>query len=199
LIKTLTRLSPLFPSIQPLFEKAEHLREEGTYLRNMIEHADKNVAAQKKGTPRGGFVRKSNLLPELPGSRSGTVDATSVLIDQNGHWLGGRLNVERAIAEVRTIYQAALKIPAPASRANAPTPPEPPLPIRLFECLDILTGGDKAAAIAWLTTLTQSSAVSRGRRRGEVSRVLAEVVAYLEAQISRKNEGDAQKPDLKGS
>jgi hypothetical protein len=123
LIKALTRLSPLFPPVQVLFEKTEHLRKEGTYLRNMIEHADKNVAAQKRGAPRGGFIRKSNLLPELPGSSAGTADATSVVVDQNGHWLGGRLNVERAVVEVRAIYDAAAAIPPPAPKW--PTTPSP--------------------------------------------------------------------------
>jgi len=114
LAKTLTRLAPLFPAIQPMYDAAEHLKKEGLYLRNMIEHADTNVAAAKKGTPRGGFVRKSNLLPELPGSSGGTADATALLIDQNGHWLGGRLNVERVMAEVRPIYEVARAIPPPA-------------------------------------------------------------------------------------
>jgi hypothetical protein len=122
LVKTLTRVSPLFPTVQDLFEKAEHLREEGTYLRNMVEHADKNIAAASKGRPRGGFVRKSNLLPEIPGSSGGTADATSVLIDQNGHWLGGRFNVERAVVEVRAIYEAAGPIPPPSPKWPSPPP-----------------------------------------------------------------------------
>jgi hypothetical protein len=113
LIKALTRLAPLFPGIQPMYDAAEHLKKEGLYLRNMIEHADTNVAAAKKGTPRGGFVRKSNLLPELPGSSAGTADATALIIDQDGHWLGGRLNVERVMADVRRIYEAARVIPPP--------------------------------------------------------------------------------------
>jgi hypothetical protein len=127
LIKTLNRVAPLFPSIQILFEKAEHLKAEGTYLRNMIEHADKNVAAQNRGTPRGGFVRKSNLLPELPGSRPGTVDAISLIGDQDGHWLGGRLNVERTVVDVRPIHQAAQKIPQPID-PNIPPSPQPVYP-----------------------------------------------------------------------
>lgn len=113
LVKTLTRLVPLFPAIQPMYDAAEHLKKEGLYLRNMIEHADTNVAAGKKGTPRGGFVRKSNLLPELPGSSGGTADATALIVDQNGHWLGGRLNVERVMAEVRPIHESARAIPSP--------------------------------------------------------------------------------------
>jgi hypothetical protein len=113
LVKALTRLAPLFPAIQPMYYAAEHLKKEGLYLRNMIEHADINVVAAKKGTPRGGFVRKSNLLPELPGSSAGTADATALIIDQDGHWLGGRLNVERVMAEVRPIYEAARVILPP--------------------------------------------------------------------------------------
>jgi hypothetical protein len=115
LVKNLTRLAPLFPTIQPLVDAAEHLKKEGLSLRNMIEHADTNFAAAKKGTPRGGFVRKSNLLPELPGTSGGTADATALIVDQDGHWLGGRLNVERVVAEVRRIYEAAQAIPPPTS------------------------------------------------------------------------------------
>jgi hypothetical protein len=87
LVKHLTRLAPLFPSIQPAFDAAKHLQKEGLYLRNMIEHADTNLEAANKGTPRGGFVRKSNLLPEFPGNSRGSADATSTIIDQDGHWL----------------------------------------------------------------------------------------------------------------
>ena len=81
LVKRLTRLAPLFPSIQPAFNAAEHLREEGLYLRNMIEHEEANLEAAKKGTPRGGFVRKSNLLSNLPGNRQGEADATSTIVN----------------------------------------------------------------------------------------------------------------------
>jgi hypothetical protein len=115
LVKTLTRLTPLFPEIQPVFDAAEHLQKEGLYLRNMMEHADINLAAANKGKPRGGFLRKSNLLPELPGSSGGTADATALIVDQDGHWLGGRLNVERVVAEVRPIYEAAQAILPPQS------------------------------------------------------------------------------------
>jgi hypothetical protein len=115
LVKHLNRLAPLFPSIQPTFNAAEHLKKEGLYLRNMIEHAESNLDAAAKGTPRGGFVRKSNLLSDLPGDSQGEADATATIIDNDGHWLGGRLNVERVIAEVRHIYEAAQAIPPPSS------------------------------------------------------------------------------------
>ncbi len=115
LVKCLNRLAPLFPTIQPVFNAAVHLQKEGLYLRNMIEHVEKNLEAANKGTPRGGFVRKSNLLSNLPGNRQGSADATSTIIDNDGHWLGGRLNVERVIAEVHPIYEAAQAIPPPSS------------------------------------------------------------------------------------
>jgi hypothetical protein len=44
-----------------------------------------------------------------------SVSATSTIIDGNGHWLGGRLNVERVVAEVRAIAEEAQKIPAPTT------------------------------------------------------------------------------------
>jgi len=115
LVKNLNRLAPLFPSIQPVLNAAEHLKKEGLYLRNMIEHKEKNLEAANKGTPRGGFIRKLNLLSNLPGNRQGSSDATSTIIDNDGHWLGGRLNVERVIAEVRPIYEVAQAIPPPSS------------------------------------------------------------------------------------
>jgi hypothetical protein len=122
LTKNLQRLAALFPSVQPAYEAAEHLTKEGLYLRNMVEHADTNLQAASKGTPRGGFVRKSNLLPELPGSSGGSADATSTIIYNEGHWLGGRLNVEKIIEEVQLIYDAAQTIPPPYS-SGLPTSP----------------------------------------------------------------------------
>jgi hypothetical protein len=116
------RLAELFQSVQPTYEAAEHFRKEGLYLRNMVEHGDKNLQAANKGTPRGGFVRKSNLLPELPGSSGGLADATSTIINDEGHWLGGRLNVEKIIEEVRLIYNAAQAIPPPYSSGLPASP-----------------------------------------------------------------------------
>jgi hypothetical protein len=51
-----------------MFDAAEHPKKEALSPRNVIEHSDPNFAAAKKGTPRSGFLRKSNLLPELPGN-----------------------------------------------------------------------------------------------------------------------------------
>jgi hypothetical protein len=122
LTKNLERSAALFPSVQFAYEAAEHLRKEGLYLRNMVEHVDINLEAANKGTPRGGFVRKSNLLPELPGSSGGFADATATIINNDGHWLGGRLNVEQIIAEVGLIYQAAQAIPPPRSSGRPARP-----------------------------------------------------------------------------
>jgi hypothetical protein len=112
-LRYLDKLALLFPMIAPLYEKAEHARKEGLYLRNMIEHAITNLDAAARGMPRSGFIKKSDAGSELPGDKRGIADATSVIIDKDGHWLGGRLNVERVIAELRPIYEAAQAIPPP--------------------------------------------------------------------------------------
>jgi hypothetical protein len=59
LVRRLDRLVLKFPEMKAAYDAAQHLRIEGLYLRNMIEHADTNVQAMVKGAPRGGFVRKS--------------------------------------------------------------------------------------------------------------------------------------------
>jgi hypothetical protein len=59
-------LGPRFRVIQPMFDAAERLKKDGLSPRNVIEHSDLNFAAAKRGMPRSGFLRKSNLLPELP-------------------------------------------------------------------------------------------------------------------------------------
>jgi hypothetical protein len=123
-VRYLNKLAPLFPTIQPLLEKAEHTRKEGLLLRNMVEHALTNLEAEAKGTPRGGFTRKLSAISigiGLPGLSPGTADAISTLVDNNGHWLGGRLNVERVISELKPIYEAARVTPFPGM---ATTPAE---------------------------------------------------------------------------
>jgi hypothetical protein len=42
LLRHLHHLVPKFPGMKASYDAAEHLRKEGLYLRNMIEHADKN-------------------------------------------------------------------------------------------------------------------------------------------------------------
>jgi methionyl-tRNA synthetase len=116
LLRHLERVGSLFPAIKPVYEKAEHLRKEGKDLRDMIEHADEYLAGG--GRKRESFVRVAeNITLNMPvGLQPGKADATSLIIDQNGHWLGGRLNVEKVLAEVQAILAVAEKIPQPKSK-----------------------------------------------------------------------------------
>ena len=121
LLRTLKRAQHLFPTIQPAYSKANHLINEGKLLRDMIEHADDYQ--QGGGNNPDKFVREAvGVATDLPGDKPGTADATSTIIDKNGHWLGGRFNVERAIKEIRAIQDEANKIPppVPASRHRPP-------------------------------------------------------------------------------
>jgi hypothetical protein len=104
-----------FPSIKPACDKARHLFAEGKLLRDMIEHADRYI--EGKGRKQAGFVREvEGVATDLPGDAPGIADATSTIVDKNGHWLGGRLNVERVMIEVRAIAAAAAQILAPTGR-----------------------------------------------------------------------------------
>jgi hypothetical protein len=129
LAKHLARLVPLFPSVKSAYDAAAHFQKGALYLRNMCEHAEVNVAASMKGTPRGGFIRATSLGRDFfPGDQDGSVDAISVFIDNTGHWLGGRLSVQQVMAEVTPIYQAAQAIPPPASTMPEPPPGAPSTP-----------------------------------------------------------------------
>jgi hypothetical protein len=113
LVRHLRRIHSLFPSIQAAWDKAEHLRKEGKNLRDMIEHADEYSAEQ--GRKQEDFVRAAeNVAINLPGDQPGIADATALILDSNGHWLGGRLNVERILAEVRAISAEAEKLSEPS-------------------------------------------------------------------------------------
>jgi hypothetical protein len=112
LLRNLKRSQELFPSIKPACDKARHLFAEGKLLRDMIEHADRYI--EGKGHKQASFVREAEgVATDLPGDAPGIADATSTIVDKNGHWLGGRLNVEWVIAEVRVIAEEAAQIPAP--------------------------------------------------------------------------------------
>ena len=115
LLRNLARSQDLFPGIKPACDIARHLFAEGKLLRDMIEHADDYL--EGKGHNQAGFIREAEgVATNLPGNAPGIADATSTIIDNNGHWLGGRLNVERVIAEVRAIADIAAQIPTPSSR-----------------------------------------------------------------------------------
>jgi hypothetical protein len=153
------------------------------HIRNVNEH---------------GFDADGSSKPSMHHQDGGALDETSMVIDSDKKILMGPLNLYDTY--VSTGRMRALAGFASLRGGNGiPTPPEPPLPIRLFQYLDVLTGGDKAAAFAWLNTSNAELGCIPGEKtRGSVEG-LAEVVAYLEGQIRRKKEGDAQEPDVKGS
>jgi methionyl-tRNA synthetase len=117
LLRQLQRTHSLFPEIQLAYDKAHHLRKEGKDLRDMIEHADEYLAG--RGRKPAQFVRTAeDIATNIPGDQPGMADATSLIVDDKGHWLGGRLNVEQVLSEVRAILAEAEKIPPPESKAR---------------------------------------------------------------------------------
>ena len=146
-------------------------------LRNMREHVLDYF--------RGGGHFAGRWIVETPEYKA---DASSFV----GTLIGGRLDWSAFGEAAQRLLLKLLSEPVPyPPRPSMPTPPEPPLPIRLFQCLDVMTGGDKASAFAWLTSPNAELGCIPGEKtRGSVEG-LAEVVAYLEALIRRKNEGDA--------
>jgi hypothetical protein len=105
-MRHLVRGQLFFPGLKPAYLQAQHLRQEAKLLRDMIEHSDEY--ADGNGRHQSKFVRSGAPQPGF------TADATSTVIDNNGHWLGGRLNVERAMAELRVIFDELEKVPIPA-------------------------------------------------------------------------------------
>jgi hypothetical protein len=120
LLRLLGRAQHLFPAIQPACSRANHLLSEGKELRDMIEHSDAYEAG--RGKFQNKFVREAESLAALPGSLPGVADATGTIVDQTGHWLGGRLNVERVLQEISSIREEALRLPAPGSAASKSPP-----------------------------------------------------------------------------
>jgi hypothetical protein len=111
LTKFLSKSAHLFPALKEAYDAAKHLTGEAESMRNMVEHADINLKAQEKGAPRGGFERKSRLLDQLPGDKPGVIDAVSLIVKQDGIWLGGRLHVEKIVEEVSAIHETSKTIP----------------------------------------------------------------------------------------
>ena len=114
------------------------------------------------------------------------LDETAMMIESDNKILMGPLNLYDTY--LPTARMRGLAGFASLPRPNMSPPPEPPPSMRLFPCLDVLTGGDKAAQLVWLTTYNAELGCIPGEKtRGSVEG-LVEVVAYLEAQIGRKNE-----------
>ncbi|WP_270797912.1 hypothetical protein [Aeromonas sp. QDB54] len=108
LLRLLKRAQYLFPAIQPPYSRARHLLSEGKDLRDMIEHAHGN-----DGYLVGGGRHSDKFVRSDSPKQGISADAISTVIDERGHWLGGRLCVELVVDEVLEIYYAAQKIPAP--------------------------------------------------------------------------------------
>jgi len=99
LIRVLDKARHQFPSIQAPYSRASNLRE-GRSLRGLIEHADEYFSG--RGKHRDQWEHHDT-------ARGIITDASCTEINKDGHWLGGRFNVERAIAEVEVIAEEARK------------------------------------------------------------------------------------------
>ena len=102
LVRALKHAQRVFPELRPAVGSANHLFTEGKALRDMVEHADDYA--------RGGGKNRAALYRERNGA---VADATSTIVLGNGHWLGNRFCVERALGEVRNISAALEQIPYP--------------------------------------------------------------------------------------
>lgn|GEM_PF-5174154 len=101
-IRILTRSKKMFPEICSVCDEAVHLFQEGPELRNMIEHDEEYF--EGNGRKQNEFVRQND---------GGSADASSVIVTSEGHFLGGRFIVEKAIAELEVIYAVVASVPEP--------------------------------------------------------------------------------------
>jgi hypothetical protein len=139
-----------------------------------------------------GFDANASSKPSMHHQEGGMLDETSMVVMGDDKILMGPLNLyDMYIPVARTRGLAGF---ASLPRPNMSPPPEPPPSMRLFPCLDVLTGGDKAAQFVWLTTYNPELGCIPGEKTKGSAEGLAEVVGYLEAQIRRKNEKGAGDP-----
>jgi hypothetical protein len=132
---------------------------------------------------------KATSKPSMHPQDGGMLDETAMVIESDNKILMGPLNLYDTYVPIARMRGLAGF--ASLHGTMFPDPPPPPPSMRLFPCLDVLTGGDKAAQFVWLTTYNADLGCIPGEKtRGSIEG-LAEVVAYLEAQIGRKNEEGA--------
>jgi hypothetical protein len=127
--------------------------------------------------------------PSMHSQEGGTLDETAMVIESDNKILMGPLNLYDTY--LPTARMRGLAGFASFHGTMFPDQPPPPPSMRLFPCLDVLTGGDKAAQFVWLTTYNAELGCIPGEKTRGTVEGLAEVVAYLEAQIGGKNEEDA--------
>ena len=133
-----------------------------------------------------GFDVNGSSKPSMHQQEGGILDETAMVTLSDKKILMGNLNLYYTYMPVARMR--ALAGFASLRARDMPPPPPPPPSTRLFPCLAVLTGGDIEAAIAWLTTYNAELGCIPGEKtRGSVEG-LAEVVAYLEALIRRKDE-----------
>jgi hypothetical protein len=150
-------------------------REDIRALRNKREH----VLEYFKGESASGWWVET---PEYKGDASGV----------GGTLIGGRLDWSAFGAAATRLLQRLLAEPIPfPSLPNMPPRPEPALPLRLFKSLDVLFAGNTAAIFMWMSSPNEElGGVPMEKTRDGGIEGLSEVVVYLEAMISRRNEGD---------
>lgn len=113
MMRVLKLARPLFPEIHSAYDGASHLHAEARGLRNMLEHAEGYLMTGGQGEFPSQFTRDNTPPSAVPGDEGGTADATSIIRDSRGVWLGGRFNVQKALAETRAIQAAALTVETP--------------------------------------------------------------------------------------
>lgn len=104
LLRILKISKSIWPVLQPSYSASTHLLQEGQIIRGLIEHSEEYFAGKGKNPDK--WER-----PDLKGL--GISDASSMTIDEDGHWIGGRLNIERAMKEVAAIAIVSASIPEP--------------------------------------------------------------------------------------
>ncbi len=124
-----------------------------------------------------GFDANASSKPSMHHQDGGSLDETSMVTDTENKILMGPLNLyDMYVPTARMRALAGFASLHGTMYPDMPPPPEPPLPIRLLQYLDIMTGGDKAAAFVWLTTPnSELGCVPGDKTRGSVEG-LAEVV-----------------------
>jgi len=109
-------------------------------------------------------------------------DASAVI----GTLIGGRLDWIALRAAAERLLPRLLREPIPfPTRPNMPPPPKPALPLRLIQALSAMTGGDVAAALAWLSSPNPDLGGNIPAEKTRTIEGLAEVVDYLEARLTQ--------------
>jgi hypothetical protein len=94
-----------------------------------------------------GFDVNGSSKPSMHHREGGILDETSMVIGSDKEILMGPLNLYDMYVPTARLRSLAGFASLPGPNKLTP-PPEPPPSMRLFPCLEVLTGGDKAAQLA---------------------------------------------------